>query len=243
MSETFFIADLHLSKHSTQFTQLLKFLQTRAHQADALYILGDLFEVWLGDDEDQPLYQEVLQALNDLTKSISVFIMHGNRDFLLSQAAIKNCKLLDDDAYVIDLYGVPSLIMHGDTLCTLDVRYQAFRKQVRNPQWQTQFLAQPLAQRRIIAQQARSESQATTKTTAEVIMDVTPEAVISTLEKYNVNQLIHGHTHRPAIHNITVNGHEATRYVLGDWREDSAMILHCTAKTNNLVNLYELNDR
>lgn len=237
MSETFFIADLHLNpKHPIPFSQLLKFLQNRAQQADALYILGDLFEVCLGDDEDKA----VIKALNDLINNgVPVFIMHGNRDFLLSQAAIKNCTLLDDDAYVIDLYGVPTLIMHGDTLCTLDVKYQAFRKQVRNPQWQAQFLAQPLAQRRLIAQQARSESQATTKTTAEVIMDVTPEAVISSLEKYNVYQLIHGHTHRPAIHNITVNGHDATRYVLGDWREDSAMILHCTAKTNDLIDLYE----
>jgi UDP-2,3-diacylglucosamine hydrolase len=239
MSETFFIADLHLNpKHPIPFSQLLKFLQNRAQQADALYILGDLFEVYLGDDEDQ----QALKALNDLTNNgVPVFIMHGNRDFLLSQAAIKNCKLLNDDAYVIDLYGVPSLIMHGDTLCTLDVKYQTFRKQVRNPQWQKQFLAQPLAQRRLIAQQARSESQATTKTTAEFIMDVTPEAVISSLEKYNVYQLIHGHTHRPAIHNITVNGHDATRYVLGDWRENSAMILHCTANGNNLIDLYELN--
>jgi UDP-2,3-diacylglucosamine hydrolase len=240
MPETFFIADLHLnSKDSIPFIQLLKFLQNRAQQADALYILGDLFEVCLGDDEDQ----EVLKALNDLTNNgVPVFIMHGNRDFLLSQAAIKNCKLLKDDAYVIDLYGVPTLIMHGDTLCTLDVKYQAFRKQVRNPQWQAQFLAQPLAQRRLIAEQARSESQATTKTTAEVIMDVTPEAVTSSLEKYNVNQLIHGHTHRPAIHNITVNGHDATRYVLGDWRDDGAMVLQCTAKTNNLIDLYEINE-
>ncbi len=239
MAETYFIADLHLDpKRPIPLTGYLNFLAGRAHNADALYILGDLFEVWLGDDEDEPAYQPVLTALHDLKKSgVPIYVMRGNRDFLLGTefARASGCELIDDN-HVIDLYGIPTLLMHGDTLCTLDVDYQQFRQQVRNPQWQLQFLAQPLAQRRIIAQQARTQSQ--TKSMTTDVMDVTPEAVKLALETHNVYHLIHGHTHLPAIHNFTVNSKTAYRRVVGDWRDDSAIILSCTADGCQLIDLF-----
>jgi len=240
MLETLFIADLHLDpRRPIPRTIFRKFLANRARQAEALYILGDLFEVWLGDDEDEPTYQEIKTALHDLTCSgVPVFVMHGNRDFLLGAgfADATGCQLIDDPL-VIDLYGTATLLMHGDTLCTRDVDYQAFRQQVRHPQWQKQFLAQPLAQRRILAQQARTESQAKTQATADEIMDVTPEAVISVLETHGVYHLIHGHTHRPAVHQLTVNGRTAYRRVVSDWRDGSAMIVSCTPVSCQLVDL------
>ncbi|TGN99888.1 UDP-2,3-diacylglucosamine hydrolase [Candidatus Thiomargarita nelsonii] len=238
MPETLFIADLHLDpRRPIPLTYFMEFLANRARQAEALYILGDLFEVWLGDDE--PTYQKIKTALHDLTCSgVPVFVMHGNRDFLLGAgfADATGCQLIDSPL-VIDLYGTPTLLMHGDTLCTRDVEYQAFRQQVRQPQWQKQFLAQPLAQRRILAQQARTESQAKTQATADDIMDVTPEAVISVLERFGVFHLIHGHTHRPAEHQLTVNGRTALRLVVSDWRDENAMIVSCTPVSCELVDL------
>ncbi len=242
MPETLFIADLHLDpKRPNTLTLCLDFLAGRARQAKALYILGDLFEVWLGDDDDEPAYQQVLTALHHLTASgVFVLVMHGNRDFLLGEGfvAATGCQLIDDP-HIIDLDGTPTLLMHGDSLCTLDVDYQAFRQQVRNPQWQAQFLAKPLAQRRTFAQQARTHSQAKIQMTAEAIMDVAPDAVISALETHNVYQLIHGHTHRPAMHQLTVNGQTAYRRVVGDWRDESAIILSCTAEGCQLIDLYD----
>jgi UDP-2,3-diacylglucosamine hydrolase len=240
MSETLFIADLHLAPNRPVPLKLfLDFLAHRAQKAEALYILGDLFEVWLGDDDDTPTYPEVLTALHTLTShNVPVFVMQGNRDFLLGDnfKAATGCQLIPDPL-VIDLYGTPTLLMHGDTLCTLDVDYQAFRQQVRDPKWQAQFLAQPLAQRRILAQQARAQSQAKSQTTVETIMDVTPEAVIQTLETHQVYHLIHGHTHRPAIHEITVNGQTAIRRVVGDWNDNSAKIISCTPENCQLIDL------
>jgi UDP-2,3-diacylglucosamine hydrolase len=242
MSKTFFIADLHLdSKQPTPLTLCLKFLASHAKQSDALYILGDLFEVWVGDDDDNPTYQKVLAALHDLTTvGIPVYIMGGNRDFLLGEVFAKKtgCQLIPDP-YLIDLYGVSTLLTHGDSLCTLDVEYQAFRQQVRNRQWQKQFLAQPLTQRRIIAQQARTQSQTKSTKTAEIIMDVTSDAVISVLETYGVYHLIHGHTHRPFVHKLKVNGENAIRRVVGDWGDDKAIILKCTPESYQLIDLYD----
>lgn len=240
MSETLFIADLHLAPNRPHLLSLcLDFLAHRAQKADALYILGDLFEIWLGDDDDTPTYPDVLKALHNLTgNNVPIFVMHGNRDFLLGEGfvAATGCQLLSEPV-VIDLYGTPTLLMHGDTLCTLDVDYQAFRQQVRHPKWQAQFLAQPLAQRRILAQQARAKSQAKMQTTTEEIMDVTPEAVISALETHGVYHLIHGHTHRPAIHQVTINGQTAIRRVVGDWRDNSAKIIRSTPEGCQLIDL------
>ncbi|MCK5878086.1 MAG: UDP-2,3-diacylglucosamine diphosphatase [Candidatus Marithrix sp.] len=228
--ETLFIADLHLSPtQSNDFA--LEFLADRAKKAEALYVLGDLFEMWLGDD-DTSSYQEVLASLQALT--IPIFVMHGNRDFLLGKefSARTGCQLISDP-YVIDLYGTPTLLMHGDTLCTLDTDYQAFRQQVRDPNWQKFFLAQPLEIRRKLANQARDSSQAKIKNTNAEIMDVTPNAVNQIFSQYNINQLIHGHTHRPYIHKED----SKTRWVLGDWTDDSAIILVCDTDRYQLVDL------
>jgi UDP-2,3-diacylglucosamine hydrolase len=240
MSETLFIADLHLDpKRPIIIHRFLDFLAKRALKAEALYILGDLFEVWVGDDEDEPIYQDILTALHNLTASgVPVFIMHGNRDFLLGKdfVATTGCQLVKEP-YLIDLYGTPTLLMHGDSLCTLDREYQAFRQQVRHPAWQAQFLAQPLAQRRKLAQQARAHSITKGQITAEAIIDVTPEAVISALETADVYNLIHGHTHRPAVHQLEIKGQSAHRWVVGDWRNDTAIILSCTPKNCQLIDL------
>jgi len=237
MPKTLFIADLHLEPNRPiPLNYFKEFLANRVQQADALYILGDLFEVWLGDDQDEPTYQTIQTALYNV--KCPLFIMHGNRDFLLgADFAEATGSQLIKDPHLIDLYGTPTLLMHGDILCTQDKDYQAFRQQVRHPEWQKQFLAQPLAQRRILAQQARAQSQAKTQSTAENIMDVTPDAVVSALETHGVHQLIHGHTHRPAQHQLTINGQTAYRHVLGDWRDDSAKILSCTPETCELIDL------
>jgi UDP-2,3-diacylglucosamine hydrolase len=238
MPETLFIADLHLdSKWPAKTNLCLKFLAGRARQAEALYILGDLFEVWLGDDDNEPSYQSILTALHQLTTvGVVVSVMPGNRDFLLGKDFVKRtgCQLIPDPS-VIDLYGVPTLLMHGDVLCTLDVDYQQFRQQVRHPIWQQQFLAQPLEQRRLLAKQVRTYSQAQTQTIAAAIMDVTTEAVITALEENSVYQLIHGHTHRAGQYPLEVKGLPAYRWVVGEWHQQGATLLSCTPNSCQLV--------
>jgi UDP-2,3-diacylglucosamine hydrolase len=240
MQETLFIADIHLDpQRPITHSLFLQFLASRAQHAEALYILGDLFEVWIGDDEDEPVYQEVLIALRRLTDSnLHVSVMPGNRDFLLGQDFVKTtgCVLIPDPT-VVDLYGVPTLLMHGDSLCTLDVEYQTFRTQVRHPLWQQQFLAQPLAQRRIFARQARTQSKVHLQKTTEAMMDVTPAAVLSALQTKGVYQLIQGHTHTPAVHQLTVNGQPAYRWVVGDWNEQGTVILSCMPAGCQLLKL------
>jgi len=228
---TLFIADLHLTPQLPDLlNQFIQFLTDPAKYWEKIYILGDLFEVWLGDDEDEPAYQQVIQNLRTLTaQGTLVFVMRGNRDFLLDQqfSQMTGCQLMTD-LTVIDLYGTPTLLMHGDTLCTKDTAYQAFRQQVRSPQWQQQFLAQPLAQRRLIAQQARLQSQQYTQQIADEIMDVTQSEVIRVMQQYDVINLIHGHTHRPAIHQFLINEQSAWRKVVGAWHKQKCLGLHCT---------------
>jgi len=235
-TQTFLISDLHLSPQTPILTQhFLNFLMQQAILAEKLYILGDLFEVWLGDDEQD--YQAVKAALRTLTAAgVETTILRGNRDFLLGErfATDTGCQLLDEPL-LIDLYGIPTLLMHGDVLCTQDIAYQAFRQQVRNPLWQQHFLAQPLAQRRILAQQARQQSQSHTQATHEYIMDVTPEEVINVLQSFQVSQLIHGHTHRPALHEVELSSKSAKRYVLGAWQEQHAVILQVSENSVRLV--------
>ncbi len=239
MSETLFIADVHLNHQRPAIMHLfLQFLATRAKQAEALYILGDLFEVWIGDDDDEPLSQNILTALRHLTdQGTYLYVMPGNRDFLLGQTFEKatGCTLIADPT-VLEIYGIPTLLMHGDSLCTLDVAYQTFRSQVRAPLWQQQFLAQPLTQRRQLAQQARSHSNAHTHQSAAKIMDVTPSEVLKAMTHAGVSQLIHGHTHRPAVHSLTLAGKPAYRKVVGDWREQGTVIISCTMGGCQLIN-------
>jgi UDP-2,3-diacylglucosamine hydrolase len=225
---TLFISDLHLDERRPAITALfLDWLRTRVPAAEALYILGDLFEVWIGDDDDGALGITVVGALRALVeRGVPVFFLHGNRDFLLGKdfAAASGIQLLPESR-VIDLYGTPTLLMHGDTLCTDDVKYQAFRAQVRSPQWQASTLAKPLSLRRMLARQLRDESQQATADKPPDIMDVNQEAVLDALRAHGVRHLIHGHTHRPAIHEFEFDAEPARRIVLGDWYVQGSVLV------------------
>jgi UDP-2,3-diacylglucosamine hydrolase len=224
---TLFISDLHLDASRPHITALFQnFLGGDARDADALYILGDLFESWIGDDDNAELALHVGDALRVLTDAgVPVSFMHGNRDFLLGSEYAKRAgiKLLSDPA-VIDLYGEKTLLLHGDTLCTDDQAYLKFREQVRSPIWQQNFLARSLAARREFAAHARVESQQHTATAKPDIMDVNTTAVDAMLREHGVHRLIHGHTHRPFVHTLEINGKTATRIVLGDWYEQGSVL-------------------
>jgi len=217
---TLFISDLHLEESRPDITgAFLGFLKTHAMGVEQLYILGDFFEAWIGDDERTPLQEQVAAALREVRDSgTEIFLMHGNRDFLIGNDYCERAgATLLDDPTVIDLYGTPALLMHGDSLCTADVEYQKFRANMRNPQMQKMMLARPLEDRQQMARQLRQMSMAKNQGKAEDIMDVTPEEVVKELEHHGVQLMIHGHTHRPAIHDLEANGEPARRIVLGDW--------------------------
>ena len=223
---TLFISDLHLQPSQPRLLDAcLCFLDERARGSDALYILGDLFEAWIGDDDDAVWINDFVAALQQLRASgTALYFMHGNRDFLLGKNFAARCGMqLLSEAIVIDLYGRPALLMHGDTLCTEDKDYLAFRAQVRNPQWQQMALSTPLEQRRQLAAQLRQQSKMAASNKAADIMDVTPAEVARVIAENNVDLLIHGHTHRPARHELIVNGQPAERIVLGDWRDGDCM--------------------
>ena len=211
------ISDLHLEPEREDLMRaFFNFLENRAAAADSLYILGDFFEVWLGDDHDTPFNRSVIAALAAL--EIPKFLMHGNRDFLLGEAfcAEAGMTLLPDPS-VIELYGRPILMMHGDSLCTRDEEYMAVRKMLRDPAFQADFLARSLDEREAFAHGARAQSKEHTRETAMDIMDVTPDEVTRVMAEHGVNLMIHGHTHRPDVHDIEVAGEPAQRIVLGDW--------------------------
>lgn len=220
---TLFISDLHLEESRPDITRaFLAFLNEKATGVESLYILGDFFEAWIGDDERTPLQEQVAGALRQLSDSgTRVFLMHGNRDFLIGEdfCARAGATLLDDPT-VIDLYGSPTLLMHGDSLCTADVEYQKFRANMRNPQWQQMILQRPLKDRQQMARQLREISMAKNQGKEEFIMDVTPEEVVKDMEHHGVQRMIHGHTHRPAVHELIANGQPAQRIVLGDWDQN-----------------------
>ena len=226
---TLFVSDLHLDPERPDITALFgRFLDGEARGADALYILGDLFEAWVGDDDPSEAGAFVAERLRALVEAgVPVSFIRGNRDFLLGEAYAARCGMaLLDDPTVVDLYGTPALLLHGDLLCTDDTAYQQFRAQTRDPQWQAQFLAQPLAARLAFAAQARAASQArygelVAKGMAETIGDVAPATVPAWFERFGVRRMIHGHTHRPAIHD---EGHGCTRIVLGDWYEQGSVL-------------------
>jgi UDP-2,3-diacylglucosamine hydrolase len=226
-TETLFIADLHLDEQRPAITELfLRFLDGRARGAEALYILGDLFEAWVGDDDDDPHYRTVTSALRRLSQATPVYLMHGNRDFLIGDTFehASGCQLIPDPTR-IELHGTPTLLMHGDTLCTDDHEYMAFRRTVREPAWQQAFLDKPLAERRHIGRSLREQSQASTAAKAEAIMDVNQHAVVRAMREHGVLQLIHGHTHRPAIHELDIDGEPARRIVLGDWYRHGSVLV------------------
>lgn len=226
---TLFISDLHLSEERPDIIRLfIEFMNGRARDSEALYILGDLFEVWLGDDYISSGLQPVIDTLKDFSHSgHNLYIQHGNRDFLLGEsfAASTGAWLLPDPS-VIDLNGIRTLISHGDELCTDDVDYMAFRRQVRNADWQRAFLAKPIEERMRIAQNARQESKTQTRQKTPEIMDVNQDAVQALMRAHDVQQMIHGHTHRPNTHHFEANHLPMTRIVLGDWY-DQGSVLDC----------------
>jgi UDP-2,3-diacylglucosamine hydrolase len=218
---TLFVSDLHLAAERPHICEtFFAFVRDTASRADALYILGDLFEYWVGDDDlDDPLNGAVARALGGLAAGgVPVFFMHGNRDFLIGGAfAARAGAQLISDPTAVDLYGTRTLLMHGDTLCTEDLDYQKFRATARDPKFQADFLAQPIAARRARVGQLREiNAQAKQAKTAE-IMDVTPVTVEETLREFGYPRLIHGHTHRPARHVLVVDDHACERWVLNDW--------------------------
>ena len=231
MTQALFISDLHLSAEGPDRLQLfLHFLRSRAASADSLYILGDLFDAWLGDDDQQPIAMEVKQALRQLReRGTELKVMHGNRDFLLGEGFCEasGAELISDPC-LIDLYGIPTLLMHGDLLCTDDQEYQAFRKQIRSAEFASHFLSMTIAQRIAVAQEYRAKSGEANAQKSEDIMDVNQQAVERTLQQHRAQRLIHGHTHRPADHRFTLDNQTITRHVLGEWHGDHAEIVCVT---------------
>lgn len=224
---TCFVSDLHLDPARPAATSaFLQFLSGPARQLDALYLLGDLFEVWLGDDDDSALAGTICSALHALSDSgVPVYFVRGNRDFLLGPNYAARCGMrLLPDPCVINLYDTPTLIMHGDLLCTADHGYQQFRRQVRTPYWQAEFLAQPLPARATFAASARTASHAHQQHLDETITDVDADAVLQLLHQYGIDRLIHGHTHRPGTHAVQDASRERQRIVLGDWYSQGSVL-------------------
>ena len=220
-----FISDLHLDPGRDDLTEAFEgFLARHCQAIDELYILGDFFEAWLGDDDDSHFNRRVTEAVAGLP--CRVFLMHGNRDFLLGRDFCHraDASLLPDPT-VIDLDGTPALLMHGDSLCTLDTDYMEARRVLRSPGFQADFLQRPLAERTLIARQMRGASKAHTRETAADIMDVTPEEVTGAMRLAGVKILIHGHTHRPHVHQVDLDGATGKRYVLGDWHRSTKYLV------------------
>lgn len=237
---TVFISDLHLDAERPNITASFgDFIEHEARDAKALYILGDLFEAWVGDDDPSDVGAFVADRLRALSASgVPISFIRGNRDFLLGEdyARRSGMTILPDPAVVV-LDGNPTLLMHGDLLCTDDVAYQAFRMQTRHPDWQRQFLSQPLSARLAFAQQARAAS-ATHQSglrdagTMETITDVAAQTVADTFTRYGIDTIIHGHTHRLAMHDLDVRGRACRRIVLGDWYEQGSVLRMNTGQFN-----------
>ncbi len=228
-----FISDLHLEPDRPDISlAFFSFLEKYATKAQALYILGDFFNVWLGDDHRTDLSIQVAEKLNALSQSgVSIKLMHGNRDFLMGENFAQSCGAeLIEEPCLLEAFNETLLLMHGDVLCTLDHDYMSFRNMVRNPDWQQEFLNRSIDERIAFASEARKQSQTMSSNKAADIMDVTPEAVSGIMQSHNVLTLIHGHTHRPAIHDLAESG---KRMVLGDW-DDGAWYISWTQEQLSL---------
>ncbi|MBY0578602.1 MAG: UDP-2,3-diacylglucosamine diphosphatase [Burkholderiales bacterium] len=231
LDRALFISDLHLCENEAVTARLFfDFLETHAASASSLYILGDLFDAWAGDDDlADPFNLKVVTSLRQLSDSgVALSIMHGNRDFLMGPQffeAAGACHI--PDPWLCDIFGEPTLLVHGDTLCTADVKYQSFRQRVRNEAWQADFLAQPLDTRKAAIRELRRQSEVEKPEKAAEIMDVDPAAVDALLRENACARLIHGHIHRPGRHIHVVDSRPCERWVLGDWHEDGAACIHC----------------
>jgi UDP-2,3-diacylglucosamine hydrolase len=223
-----FVSDVHLDATAPQATeQFLDFLVSYAADAEALYILGDLFEAWVGDDDEDPDKQRVCEGLRALSlRGVACFALHGNRDFLLGEGfcARSGCHLLPDPV-VAQIDGERVLLTHGDALCTDDHSYQELRSVVRDRAWQRRFLALPRTQRELLADEARAGSRQHTARTVPYIMDVNAAAVAAAFRATGVRRMIHGHTHRPGVHELQIDGAAAERIVLGAWYEQGSYLI------------------
>ncbi|MEM6999012.1 MAG: UDP-2,3-diacylglucosamine diphosphatase [Pseudomonadota bacterium] len=228
---TLFISDLHLSQHRPEKLELFKnFLSGPALKAEALYILGDLYDdFWIGCDDQLPPNQEIISALKDYSENngTQLFIMRGNRDFHLNNAFAEatGCKLIDDPVE-ITLNGKNVLLMHGDTLCTDDVKYQNWRRFITNPTIKFFYFIMPYALRKRIARDVRSYTAEAVQKKSPDLMDVSHDTVVKTFSEYNTKTIIHGHTHRQAIHDLDLNGSKVQRIVLGDWFDNDCVLIH-----------------
>lgn len=236
---TLFIADLHLSENHRQVTDaFFAFLDKEAQNAEALYILGDMFEVWIGDDEHTPLMDEVALKLTQFSdrNSTPIYYIHGNRDFMIGKRYAKQSSMiLLPEHHVIDLYGVKTLIMHGDTLCLFDKNYQRMRKVIHNPFLQFIFNCLPLTMRKRIGWKIRNASQSKKVYKNVEMMGVTQGEVLRLMQKHKVQRLIHGHTHQANVHDIEVNDASAQRYDVGDWYTNLSFVTVDAQSINLLI--------
>jgi len=237
-----FISDLHLQEDRPQLTQgFLNFLEQQAPNAEVLYILGDFFDVWIGDDAMTPFHHSIASALQQCAEQgTKIYLMHGNRDFALGQDFCRQagCTLLPDPC-VITPFGEPLLLMHGDLLCTDDLAYQRMRRVFRNPLVNFILRNTPISFRQKIASKTRKTSQAQTRMKAENIIDANPQAILDYMQEHQVKTLIHGHTHRPALHHHPINHKgqviQGQRYVLGDWGDHQGWKLQVTPEDLELL--------
>ena len=236
---TYFISDLHLEKIKSPITNIFTKFLDELNKNDSLYILGDLFESWIGDDDVSELSQYIADRLGSLSeRNISVAIMHGNRDFLIGEDFCKASSIeLINDPRIIEIDTKKVMLTHGDELCTDDIEYQAFRSVVRNPLWQKDFLNFPISKREKIAGEAKDASKDSKENKAMEIMDVNTDAVFKAFNDHEIEIMIHGHTHRPNIHKVSNEGKNLTRYVLGDWSKNSAIILKWNEAEVELMDL------
>ncbi|MCH8334370.1 MAG: UDP-2,3-diacylglucosamine diphosphatase [Proteobacteria bacterium] len=224
---TLFISDLHLDAGLPEISkQLLIFLKDEAASADALYILGDLFESWVGDDDPNPHYATVKNALRKLVgRRVPVYFMHGNRDFAIGEKFAQETGVqILPDPHVVELYGESVLLSHGDRYCTDDVQYQTIRKMTRDPKWLAMMLKKPLRERLAFAAQARAASAAHGGAINQKIANVNQRAIERAMREANVDTMLHGHTHRPGIHRFNLDGEPASRIVLGDWFTQGSVV-------------------
>lgn len=235
-----FISDLHLALEKKEITRrFLSFLENQSHKASKIYILGDLFDTWIGDDDNTPPNKQIKTQLKQLTDSgTQVFLQLGNRDFLIGQQFCKETGvILLDDYAVIELNGVKTLLTHGDLLCTDDLPYQAFRNKSRAEAWKQNVLSKPLLIRLFAARWYRFRSHFHKRKKSQEIMDVNQQSVINVMLKHQCFRLIHGHTHRPAVHNFEINGENAQRFVLAEWKKEAIEILRWDSKGYQIENI------